>query len=524
MRRQLHTPGYAGTQPPPRFNKARYCLAGAAAATPDHPALIVYDEPGNDVPAEQWTYQQLEDSVLRIAAGLLRRGLQPGDRLMIRLANTSLYPLTFFGALAAGIVPIPTSSQLTEQEIEFLLFDSSSAAVALDHQLPLEYVPAGVTVLNASDLLDMRQGPDRANWADTRANDPAYLIYTSGTTAKPKGVLHAHRATWGRRPMYQGWYGIKRNDRILHAGAFNWTYTLGTGLTDPWANGATAIIYTGEKRPELWPHLIEQTRATLFAAVPGLFRQVLKYAPDETGHFSNLRHALTAGEKPPSGLFENWTTLTGTNLYEALGMSEISTYVSTGPGTPRRPGAIGKPQPGRCVAILPVDSGETPLPTGEEGLIAVHRSDPGLMLGYWNRPDEEAEIYRGDWFVGGDLGRFDNEGYLTHLGRADDLMKALGYRVAPQEVEAALAEHPEVAEVACAEIRVRDDVTVIGAFIVPRDWTAPPASEAILDFSQTRLAAYKRPRQVRFLKALPRTANGKVMRAALTDTEPLGLS
>ncbi len=515
---QLHTTGYTGTQPPPRFNMARYCLAGAAASTPDHAALIVYHQPNTDIPAERWTYAQIEDSVLRIAEGLHRRGLRRGDRLLIRLDNTSLYPLTFFGALGAGIVPLPTSSQLTQQEVEFLLKDSGSAAVAVDQQLPLEHVPEGVTILTAAHLNDMRVYCDRANWADTQADEPAYLIYTSGTTSRPKGVLHAHRAAWGRRPMYQGWYGITRNDRMLHAGAFNWTYTLGTGLTDPWANGATAIIYTGDKRPELWPHLIEQTQATLFAAVPGLFRQILKYAPDEPGHFRSLRHALTAGEKPPSDLFETWSDRTGTELYEALGMSEISTYVSTAPNTPRKPGAIGKPQPGRCVAILPLDNCEQPLPPGEEGLIAIHRSDPGLMLGYWNRPEEEAQVFRGDWFIGGDLGRFDEDGYLTHLGRADDVMKALGYRVAPQEVEAALADHPEVTEVACTEVQIREDLSIIGAFIVPRDWNAPPAGQSIIDFVEDRLATYKRPRQIYFLKALPRTPNGKIMRAALANT------
>ena len=503
--------------PPARFNMARYCLAGPAASTPDHPALIVYHQTGTDTPAERWSYAQIEDAVLRIAEGLRRRGLEPGERLLIRLDNTSLYPLTFFGALAAGIVPLATSSQLTQQEVAFLLQDSGAAAVAVYQQLPLEHGPAGVSILTAEHLDDMRVNGARANWADTLADEPAYLIYTSGTTSKPKGVLHAHRAAWGRRPMYQGWYGITRHDRMLHAGAFNWTYTLGTGLTDPWANGATAIIYTGDKKPELWPVLIEQTQATLFAAAPGLFRQILKYAPDEPGRFRSLRHALTAGEKPPPDLFSSWSERTGTELYEALGMSEISTYVSTAPDIPRKPGAIGKPQPGRCVAILPIDGGEQPLPADEEGLIAIHRSDPGLMLGYWNRPEEEAQVFRGDWFIGGDLGRLDEHGYLSHLGRADDIMKALGYRVAPQEVEAALADHPEISEVACTEVQVREDLTVIGAFIVPRDWDAPPAGQSILDYAEDRLAAYKRPRQVYFLKALPRTANGKVMRAALAD-------
>lgn len=503
--------------PPERFNMARYCLAGAAAGSPQKPGLIVVDDIEAGEPSEIWSYEKLEDSVLRIATGLKDRGLQPGDRLFIRLGNTSLYPLVFFGALAAGIIAIPASSQLTDNEIAFLLQDSGARAIAADDEAHMAVAGAGLLHLKASELIEMSRACKRANWADTRADDPAYLVYTSGTTAHPKGVLHAHRAAWGRRPMYQGWYGINRNDRMLHAGAFNWTFTLGTGLTDPWANAATAIIYTGEKTPAIWPRLIGTFKATLFAAVPGLLRQILKYGSDDRSQFQTLRHALVAGEAPPPGLFENWQERTGTPLYEALGMSEISTYISTAPGTPHKSSTVGKPQAGRAIAILPAERGVEPVAIGADGLIAIHRSDPGLMIGYWNRPEEEADVYRGDWFIGGDLGRMDAEGYITHLGRANDVMKALGYRVAPQEVEAALSEHPEIAEVACTEVRVREDLSVIGAFIVPRNWRHPPEPKSVLDFADQRLAAYKRPREIRFLPSLPRTANGKIKRSILVE-------
>jgi len=323
--------------------------------------------------------------------------------------------------------------------------------------------------------------------------------------------------------MYEGWYGITADDRMLHAGAFNWTFTLGSGLTDPWANGATAIIYTGEKSPEIWPRLISKTQATLFAAVPGVFRQILKYAAaEELAAMSHLRHGLMAGEAPPESLFDAWETATGRPLYEALGMSEISTYASASPTVPRKPGTVGKPQPGRAVVILSEDGGETPLPDGEAGLIAVHASDPGLMLGYWNRPDEEAEVRRGDWFLGGDYGSIDSDGYITHLGRANDIMKAMGYRVAPQEVEAVLARHPHVGEVACAELKVREGVSVIAAYIVPAGDEVEPDCEALMAFAEQHLAPYKCPRVVRLVARLPRTANGKVLRRGLHLAEPLG--
>jgi acyl-coenzyme A synthetase/AMP-(fatty) acid ligase len=198
-------------------------------------------------------------------------------------------------------------------------------------------------------------------------------------------------------------------------------------------------------------------------------------------------------------------------------MSECSTYVSTFPGLAIKPGSPGKPQPGRAITILPVEGGEVPLPAGEAGLLAIHRDDPGLMLGYWHRPEDEKLVYRGEWFVGGDLAAFDDEGYLWCHGRADDLMNAGGYRVSPAEVEAALADHSAIAEVAVAEHAVRPDVSVIAAFVVARPG-APKDAASILAHAETRLAAYKRPREVIFLDSLPRTANGKLLRRALAKS------
>jgi acyl-coenzyme A synthetase/AMP-(fatty) acid ligase len=503
---------FHGDLPPRLFNMARHVIGGAARSSPDKIALLVVDAADGRT-LETWTFARLERGILGVAAGLGWVGLKPGDRLLIRFDNTSAYALLFFGALAAGVLPIPTSTMLTETEAAFLLDDSEAQAVALAHGIARPERP-GLRVITPVDIADWISSGRGAAYAETGADDPAYLVYTSGTTSRPKGVLHAHRAAWGRRPMYRGWYDLGPDDRMLHAGAFNWTYTLGTGLTDPWANGATAVIVLGDKRPQSWPGLIRTTGATIFAAVPQVYRQILKYAGDGAADLGRLRHGLMAGEAPPPGLVEAWERATGTTLHEAIGMSEMSTFVSSSPLVPRRAGYIGKPQPGRAVRILPVEGGTEPLEPGAEGLLAVHVSDPGLMLGYWRRPEEARAVRRGDWFIGGDLALMDEDGYVAHRGRANDLMKAMGYRVAPEEVEAVIARHPDVAEVGCAEVRVREDVAVIGAFVVPRPG-AQPSADAIIAFARTALAPYKCPRHVAFISALPRTANGKVKRAEL---------
>jgi acyl-coenzyme A synthetase/AMP-(fatty) acid ligase len=193
---------------------------------------------------------------------------------------------------------------------------------------------------------------------------------------------------------------------------------------------------------------------------------------------------------------------TGRPLFEAFGMSEISTYVSSSPTVPIRRGSPGKPQPGRVVTIL------------DGGLIAVHRNDPGLLLQYWNRPEEDALVWKGGWFAGGDLGRIDQDGYVWLEGRADEIMNAGGFRVSPIEVENVLAQHADVAEAGVCELRVSEETTIIAALVVPAPGRAP-AEQTILAFAQERLAAYKCPKLIRFVQSLPRTTNGKLIRKAL---------
>lgn len=510
--------GYTGEPVPEWFNLSAHVIGGAAASHPDRTALVVATDA--DAPpesAERWTFGELDDAVRRVAAGLLDLGLAPGDRVMIRLGNTSDYALLHFGAIAAGLVSLPSSAQLTAEEARFLLADSGARVIAVDGDHDLD-LPPGVLRISPRDVARWRAEASPAAYGMTRADDPAHLVYTSGTTGRPKGVLHGHRSAWGRRPMYAAWLGLREGDRLLHAGAFNWTYTLGVGLTDPWANAATALIYNGPRDPGVWARLIEAHRATIFAAVPGVYRQLLRSPELAAADLSSLRHGVTAGEALHPAVLEEWRGRTGLELYESLGMSEVSTFISSGPTVPVRPGSPGRPQPGRSVAVLPVDgsgaAAEEPLPAGEVGLLAVHASDPGLMLGYWHRPDEEAAVRRGPWYVSGDLVSIGPDGYVDFHGRADDLMNPSGYRVSPLEVEQCLAAHPAVAEAAVTDVEVRAGVRIIVAFVVAGAGAARD-SAALMTYAAERLAAYKCPREVRWVDTLPRTANGKLRRRSL---------
>lgn len=501
------------------LNLAQACIAPAPHRPASKTALLVaHDLSGT--PGEIWTFGALEETMLAIAAGLRAMGLQKGDRIILRLGNTSDFPLLFFGAIAGGFIPVPTSTMLTEAELAKLVEDCTPKLIITDTAHSLQTPPA--TALHiCQDGIDALKNHTPGTYAETQAEDPAFLVYTSGTSGAPKGVLHAHRSILGRAPMQKGWYDLQSDDKLLHAGAFNWTYTLGAGLQDPWTAGATSIIYQGPREPDIWPHLIEAYGATIFAAVPSLYRRILKYATLGPHAMPSLRHAVTAGEALRAELHAQWQTQTGRPLYEALGMSECSTYISSAPSVPTRPGSPGKPQEGRAIGILSSDDPDCtkPLPAGETGLLAIHRSEPGLMLAYWNKPDEMNRAFRGDWFLTGDRAMIDEDGYLWYAGRTDATMNAFGYRVAPEEVERTLAEHPAIHDCAVAAIDVTNDISLITGFI-QREPGASLQEDELAVWAKDHLAEYKRPRQYVFVEHLPRNASGKLLRRALRDLVP----
>ncbi|GHG94659.1 class I adenylate-forming enzyme family protein [Pseudodonghicola xiamenensis] len=493
--------------PPPcpaPFNLAAHVLRHAEAV-PEKIALSVLRLGGS----EDWSYARLAQAVRGTGAGLLARGLRPGQILLMRLGNTVDFPIAYLGAMAVGLVPVPTSTQLTAPETQKMLDDLAPAAVLRDPEIPCADHPNQIRLV---ELAMMRDLPP----CDWDMGDPerlAYIVYTSGTSGNPRAVAHAHRAIWARQMMIEGWYGLTSEDRLCHAGAFNWTYTLGTGLMDPWTIGATALIPEAGTEITHLPEILAAHRATIFAAAPGVYRRMLRGR--NRLDLPHLRHGLSAGEKLSPDLHRQWVETTGTELHEAYGMSECSTFISSSPAHPARGAALGRPQVGRRIAILGAD--DKPVPQGEPGTIAIHRSDPGLMLGYLNAPEESAARIHGDWFLTGDQGAMAIDGEITYLGRNDDMMNAGGYRVSPVEVEAALAPYPGIEQVGATEIEVKPGTRVIVAF-----YSGPrPLSEVELSaYLEPRLARYKQPRAFVHLDTLPSGANGKLLRRALKAYYP----
>lgn len=481
------------------FNLAAHVLARAEVLA-DKMAMQIVRPTG----AERWSYGRLAAAVRGAGTGLLARGLQPGDRVLLRLGNGPEFPVAFLGAIAAGLVPVPTSAQLTEAEITPLAIRSAPKLVIAGEGVarPLGDWP----VLAAADLMRMEALPP-CDWHMGPPDRPGYIIFTSGTSGTPLGVVHAHRAILARAQMHDGWEGLGEADRLLHSGAFNWTYTLGTGLMDPWTVGATALIPGPGVTPAQLLLLLKRFDATIFAAAPGVIRQMLRGALPA---LPRLRHGLSAGEALTPALRAAWQAATGTDLHEALGMSEISTYLSGSPSRPAPEGCAGFPQPLRRIAVLSPEG--APVPRGTPGELAVSADDPGLMLGYLDAPEVTAARLKDGWFHTGDLVEMREDGAIRSLGRNDEIMNPGGFRVSPQEVEAALAGFPGIDDLAVAEVPVKEGVRVIACFYTG----AAPLDPAALDaHAAERLARYKQPRLWRHVASLPSNANGKLNRRAL---------
>lgn len=485
---------------PVSFNMAAHVLA-QAAALPDKPALELL----HAAHAEIWTYAQIARAVRGVASGLLAQGLAPGDRVLMRLGNSVEFPVLFLAAIAAGLIPVPTSAMLTGAEVAKLCQLVTPALIVADEGVPVPAAPP-CPVLPAAALTDMHSlAPQPFALGDP--NRLAYIIFTSGTGGQPQAVAHAHRAILGRAMMLQGWYGLTPDDRLLHAGAFNWTYTLGSGLMDPWTMGATALIPAPNTPAAALPDLLARAKATIFAAAPGVYRQMLRKPLPAVPH---LRHGLSAGEALPQTTRDAWHAATDTPIFEAFGMSEISTFISGSPSRPAPIGTTGYAQPGRHVALL--DETGLPTPIGTPGILAVDRRDPGLFLGYYGDDAATNARFSGDWYLTGDTGQMAADGAITYLGRKDDMMNAGGFRVSPLEVEAAMASLGGMTDCAAIELEVKTGTTIIALAYAA---TAPLPEQALADHAATALARYKQPRAFYHCAALPRNANGKLNRRAL---------
>ncbi len=499
----------------------------------DNIAMIVEDDA---LGTSQITFTELAHKTDQFAQLLRNLNVKVGDRVLIRLPNSLDYPIAFLGAMKMGAISVPTSTLLTAEEVAYLAKDSGATVLvtdatawyAMEPQLvaDLKNMPnlkhvllsqttdtqphAHLNVLGLENSLAVTHKFDKAH--RTQAEDPAYLVYTSGTTGYPKGVLHAHRALLGRQPAAQYWfnYSDTSNDRIMHSGKFNWTYVLGTGLMDPLYLGKTVIVHEGKNDAQKWLDLIQKHQATIFIGVPTIYRQLLQKTTAGQAELPSMRHYMSAGEHLSDEVLTQWHARFGLNIYEAVGMSEFSYYLSQSQFRPIRPGSAGFPQPGHKIELLNPETLEA-VAVGEEGMISVPLNDPGVFLNYWNLAEETAKYKHDGYFFTGDYAKYDADGYIWFLGRKDDIIKSFGYRVSPYEIERVYKGHPDVADCAAVGEEIEKDKLLVVIYVILKpDATTNP--DDLLAFGKQHLAAYKAPKTVYLANDFPRTKNGKILR------------
>lgn len=500
----------------------------------DHIAMIVEDDTFG---TSSMTFAELAERTDRFAQVLRNLGVLPGDRVLIRLPNSLDYPTAFLGTMKTGAISVPTSTLLTAEEVAYLAKDSAAVVLVTDAEawnamsatmqqniaqtpqlkhILLTHLTQAVSPVEGFSVHALAEAMAAvttiAPATETAADDPAYLVYTSGTTGYPKGVLHAHRALLGRQPAAQFWfnYSDQLQDRIMHSGKFNWTYVLGTGLMDPLYLGKTVIVHEGKNDAQKWLDLIAKHAATIFIGVPTIYRQLLQKTSATQADIPSVRHFMSAGEHLSDEVLSQWRARFGLDIYEAVGMSEFSYYLSQSIYRPIRAGSAGFPQPGHQIVLLNPET-HTPVATGEEGMICVPDNDPGLFLHYWNLPEETAKYKHDGYFFTGDYAKYDADGYLWFLGRKDDIIKSFGYRVSPYEIERVYKGHPAVADCAAVGEEIEKDKLLVVIYVIPKPDTQI-APEELMAFGKQHLAAYKAPKAVYLAKDFPRTKNGKILR------------
>lgn len=514
----------------------------------DNIAMIVEDDV---LGTAQITFTELAHKTDQFAQLLRNLKVKVGDRVLIRLPNSLDYPIAFLGAMKMGAIAVPTSTLLTAEEVVYLAKDSGASVlvidakswVAMEEQLVegmpdmpnLSHIllsqtthtqPHGcLNVLSLESSLSVMHKFDKAH--KTKADDPAYLVYTSGTTGYPKGVLHAHRALLGRQPAAQYWFNYNQDenvdtnknqkpDRIMHSGKFNWTYVLGSGLMDPLYLGKTVIVHEGKNDAQVWLDLIQKHQATIFIGVPTIYRQILQKTTATQAEIPSLRHYMSAGEHLSDEVLSQWQARFGVDIYEAVGMSEFSYYLSQSKFRPIRPGSAGFPQPGHNIKLLNPETLEE-VATGEEGMISVPDTDPGLFLSYWNLPEETEKYKHDDYFFTGDYAKYDADGYIWFLGRKDDIIKSFGYRVSPYEIERVYKDHSDVADCAAVGEEIEKDKLLVVIYVILKP-VATATADDLVAFGKQHLAAYKAPKTVYLANDFPRTKNGKILRKDITPT------
>ncbi len=522
--------------PPPvpeRFNYVLDILEARASGQPRELALLSLG-PGGEVVGEH-SYQDLASASRRVGNGLAALGVHAGDRVFVMLPRIPEWYFVVLGAIRIGAVPMPATIQLTARDLAYRIGRAGAVAAVCD--------PAGAARVDevADQLGDLRLRlvvgrPASDGWTSladlmghaadaptapdpTASSDPMLLYFTSGTVAHPKMVLHTQASYGiGHRSTARYWQDLRPGDLHWTISDTGWAKAAWGKLFGQWAEGAAVVqMNMGKPDPDLLLDVIARYGITTFCAPPTIYRSLVLTdlrRPD----LSRLRHCVAAGEPLNPEVIRQWEQGVGLPIYDGYGQTETVNVVANFRCLPIRPGSMGKPVPGYEVDV--VDEHGQVLGVGEEGNLAV-RAAPnrpvGLFAGYFLDPVATAASFRGDWYLTGDRGRRDEDGYLWFESRADDVITSSAYRIGPFEVESALVEHPAVAEAAVVgkPDPMRTQIVVAFVILAPGHQASEELARELQEHVRRVTAPYKYPREIHFVDELPKTVSGKIRRTEL---------
>lgn len=521
-------------QVPDRVNMAEQVCDRHAERHPDRTGLIVA---GVDGSRRDYSWRELRALSNKMANFLTAKGLKRGDRMGILLSQSVEAAISHVAAWKMGAISIPLFSLFGEEALAFRLKDSGAKVIVTEdiHLAKIEAIRDQLPDLELVVLIDGKDGAgcadlwrgldaasDRFRIVDTAANDPSYIVYTSGTTGNPKGALQGHRSLLGHMPAVEFFHDFlpQPDDLMWTPADWAWIGGLMNCLMGAWFHGVPVLAYRAKKYdPDEALRLMAKYRVRN-TFMPPTALKMMRGVADIPSYGTDLRTIACAGEPMGIELLDWGRAAFGITLNEFYGQTECNLVVANCQKIMEiKPGSMGRPIPGHTVAIIDDDGHE--VAPGTEGQIAVRRPDPVMMLEYWNNPTATENKYRGDWLLTGDQGRMDDDGYFWFVGRDDDVITSAGYRIGPGEIEDCLTKHPAVSLAAAIGVPdpLRTEVIKVFIKLMPDHVGDTALEDEIRGFVKNRLSPHEYPRLIEFVDELPLTSTGKIRRKDLRDRE-----
>ena len=519
----------------PEFYNFGFDVIEKMAKEHDKTAFIAIDNKGDNI--RHYAFSDLDLASNQFANALLTTGAKKGDFAFVMLPRIPEWYFTMIGCCKSGVVSMPGTAMLSAKDIEYrinrskakLIIVTSENAIKVDevrHLCPTlkTFIVIGEPregwqcyskiTSQASDTLDKTQ------LKPTRSSDLMIMYFTSGTTAMPKMVPRDHSYALAHSITGRYWMDLKEDDIHWTLSDTGWAKAAWGMLFSPWQMGVTVILFNGEGfDADLHLKLIDKLGVTTFCAPPTIYR-VFAQMDLSQYNLTSIRHAIGAGEPLNPEVIKVWHEATGSDIYDGYGQTESINIVANYPAIPVKPGSMGKPVPGVDVHIVDDEGNLSDIDT--VGHIAIRITEPlppGMFAGYWQDDEATALSFRNGWYLTGDTGTIDEDGYIWFVGRSDDVISSSGYRISPFEVESYLLEHPAVHE--SAAVGKPDEIRgeIVKAFIVlaPNFVPSEALTKELQNFMKKITAPYKYPREIEYRESLPKTVSGKIRRVELRE-------